>query len=90
MPFLGNQYNCVPAVYPYNVHSMGKKKNRERRGVCRCRVTILLKYRYGGIAHTAAVLRWMNKKSLGMAGEGGKGEWNKERKTYLELNLAVT
>lgn len=43
-----------------------------------------MKYRRGGIAHTAAVLQWMKKSSLGIAGQGGKGEWNKESKPGIQ------
>lgn len=77
MPFLGNQCFCSMCTQC----AQYGKKNRERRGVCSCRVTILLKYRYSGIAHTAAVLQWMNKCSLGVAGQGGKSEGNQEAKS---------
>lgn len=79
MPFLGNQYNCEFLQHVHTV-CIAWGKNRERRSVCSWRITILLKHRRGGKEHTAAVLQWMNKSTLGVAGEGGKGEWNRESK----------
>lgn len=79
--FLRNQYNRVFLQYVCTVCTAWGTSHREKRYVCSCRVTISLKYRYGGTVHTGAVLQWMDKSSLGMAGQGGKGEWNKKSKS---------